>query len=196
MNRNLEVKFKKIHEDAILPARKHDNRVTSPYEEKKVADENAKLQVANPQAFVAGYRVEFPKEIGEDGELTDWVLGTGDTGYDIFSVEDKTVPAGGSAVIDTGIEVAYISPGYWFKIEARSGMGFNHSVQPHAGIIDNPYRGNLGVKLYSFDSDYQVGKGQRIAQLVFYPVLEPCISWSDEKLETERSDKGFGSSGK
>jgi len=60
----------------------------------------------------------------------------GDTGYDIFSVADIVVPARKSAVVPVGLKVGYIQPGYWFKIEARSGLGFKHSVQPHAGIID------------------------------------------------------------
>jgi dUTP pyrophosphatase len=69
-------------------------------------------------------------------------------------------------------------------------------VTPFPGIVDNCYRGNLGVKLYNFSQDhYQVKKGDRIAQMVFYPVVEPTIEWTDEKIETIRNEKGFGSSG-
>ena len=193
----IEVKFKKIHEDAQLPSRKHGNRELNEYERNWIEEENGRFSQAQPEHFAAGYRVGYPMEVNEDGSPSENIMGTGDTGYDIFAVEDKTIPAKGSAIVDTGIEVAYITPGYWFKIEARSGLGFKYSVSPHPGVVDNPYRGNLGTKLYNFSNeDYIVKKGDRIAQMVFYPIVEPQIGWLDEKIDTERNEKGFGSSGK
>ena len=47
-----------------------------------------------------------------------------DTGLDVTSVEDKVVPARGSAVVDVGLEFAHIDSQFWVKIEGRSGMGF------------------------------------------------------------------------
>jgi dUTP pyrophosphatase len=185
-----EIKFKKTNVDAQLPSRKHGNRPISDYEKECIVKENERFEQERPEQFAAGYRVGYPM----DG---DSILGTGDTGYDIFSVEDKVIPANGSAVVDTGIEVAYISPGYWFRIEARSGLGFRYSVAPHPGVIDNPYRGNLSTKLYNHSStDYQVQKGDRIAQIVIYPIVEAELSWAEEKVETPRNEDGFGSSGK
>jgi dUTP pyrophosphatase len=196
-NSRLEVRFKKVHEEAVLPARNHPNRPLTDDEKERLDEENRKFSIANPQAYEHGYRIGFPFENDETGNPTDKVLGTGDSGYDIHCVEDKTIPANGSAVVETGIDLAYISPGFWFKIQPRSGLGFKHGIQPHLGTIDNPYRGNLGVKLYNLSNeDYQVTKGDRIAQMVFYPVIEPVIEWSEEKHETERSEDGFGSSGK
>ena len=193
----VEIKFKKIHPDAQLPMRKHGNRTISDYEQKIMTEENARFSQERPEQYAAGYRVGYPVDRDENGVPTDKLIGTGDTGYDLFSVNDHIVPAGGSTVVDTGIEVAYISPGYWFAIAPRSGLGFKHGIQPHLGTIDNPYRGNLGTKLYNFsDEDYTIKKGDRIAQIVFYPVVEPQIEWSDEKVETARNENGFGSSGK
>ena len=196
-NSRLEVRFKKVHEDAKLPARKHANRELTTDEQEKLDDENRNFSIANPQAFEHGYRVGFPFETDAQGNHTEKVLGTGDSGYDIYCVEDKTVPTRGSVTVETGIQLAYISPGFWFKIQPRSGLGFKHGVQPHSGTIDNPYRGGLEIKLYNLSNvDYQVSKGDRIAQMVFYPVIEPVIVWSEEKHETTRSEDGFGSSGK
>ncbi len=193
----IEVKFKKIHADAQLPTRKHGNRELVSYETNWLTKENERFEQERPEQYAAGYRIGYPQEISETGEITNNIIGTGDTGYDIFAVEDKVIPARGSAVVDTGIEVAYISPGFWFKIEARSGLGFKYSVAPHPGIVDNPYRGNLGIKLYNYsDVPYEVKKGDRIAQMVFYPIVEPHIGWLGEKVDTERNEKGFGSSGK
>ena len=49
-----------------------------------------------------------------------------DTGYDVYSVEDKVIPARGSAVVSVGLKFAFIPEGYWIKVESRSGLGFKH----------------------------------------------------------------------
>lgn len=122
---------------------------------------------------------------------------TGDTGFDVSAVENVIIPAKGDAVVPTGITVAKTPMAVWFLVLPRSGMGFKHGIQPHLGVIDNPYRGDLAIKLYNFsDTDYKVTKGDRIAQIAYFPliVLEP--QWSDTVEETDRGDKGFGNSGK
>lgn len=122
--------------------------------------------------------------------------GTSDTGYDVYSVEDKVIPARGSAVVDVGLEFAYIEPHYWVKIEGRSGLGFKHDIIPHGGIVDNAFRGNAGIKLRNLsDKDYEVKKGDRIAQFVVYPLIDAEISEGDIE-DTDRGAKGFGSSGR
>jgi deoxyuridine 5'-triphosphate nucleotidohydrolase len=119
-----------------------------------------------------------------------------DTGFDVYCVEDKTIPGRGSAVVDVGLDFAYITPGYWVKVESRSGMGFLHGISAHPGIIDNGYRSNAGIKLYNnTDVAYEVKKGDRIAQFVVYKNYDVVV----EEGETEESDRGasgFGSSGK
>lgn len=126
-------------------------------------------------------------------------LAVGDSGYDLVAVEDAFIPRGSSDVVPVGLTLADISPGYWIRIEPRSGLGFKHNIQPHLGVIDNGYRGDLGVKLYNFSSDkdidgYQVKKGDKIAQLVVYPLIQPKFLYTDEVSDTSRGDKGFGSS--
>ena len=129
---------------------------------------------------------------------------TGDTGYDLTAVEDVLIKSASSAVVPVGLTLAYIEPGYWFRIEPRSGLGFKHGIQPHLGVIDNEYRGDMGVKLYNFNciqhnttlSNYQVKKGDRIAQLVVYRLFKPIMKWADEVEETARGEQGFGSTGK
>ena len=192
----IDVKFKKVHDDAKLPTRNHGNRELSDYEVKWLELENARFEQERPEMYASGYRIGFPFEADDSGEPTSLIIGTGDTGYDVFAVEDKVIPAKGSAIVDIGIEVAYVSPGYWFMVCNRSGLGFK-GLRVHPGIIDNGYTGNLGVCMFNFSSnDYKIEKGNKIAQLVFFPIIEPRISWNDEKQKTERGDKGFGSSGR
>ena len=119
-----------------------------------------------------------------------------DTGLDVTSVEDKVIPARGSAVVDVGLMFAYIDHGFWVKVEGRSGLGFKHGISPHPGIIDQGYRGDAGIKLYNnTDVDYEVKAGDRIAQFVVYRNFSVDVS-EGEIMETERGSKGFGSSGK
>ena len=122
--------------------------------------------------------------------------GTGDTGYDLVAVEDVIIPHCEDGVVPVGLTLADMTPGYWLKIEPRSGLGFKHSIQPHLGVIDNGYRGDLGVKLYNFNNtyDYQVKKGDKIAQLVVYKLIQPHCQWALDVTDTKRGDKGFGSS--
>jgi len=123
----------------------------------------------------------------------------GDAGFDLFSVEDVRIEPGEAQVVDVGLKLGYVDPGFFFRIEARSGLGFKKSLQPHFGIIDNGYRGELGVKVYNFSSKVQyIGKGQGCAQLIVYPMVDTDVEFikEEEVNFTERGTKGFGSSDK
>jgi len=121
-----------------------------------------------------------------------------DSGYDVYCIEDKIIPAKGSAVVEVGLTFSYIPENYWIKVESRSGLGFKHSILAHPGIIDNGYRGDAGIKLYNLsDTDYQVKKGDRIAQFVLYPLAPNFeVVFTNTIVPSGRGDKGFGSSGK
>lgn len=119
-----------------------------------------------------------------------------DTGYDVYSIEDKIIPAKGSCVVNVGLKFADIPEGYWLRVESRSGLGFKHSILAHPGIIDNGYRGDAGVKLYNLsDTDYDIKVGDRIAQFVIYMNISMKVEWGNT-VSTDRGEKGFGSSGK
>ena len=121
---------------------------------------------------------------------------TGDIGADLYSVEGTTIPARGRGVVQVGLTVGYIEPGYYFLISPRSGLGFKHSIQPHLGRIDNQYRGDIGVLLYNFsDKDYNVNKGDRVAQIEFHTLIQPDFSWTEIPEASTRGSNGFGSSG-
>ncbi len=119
-----------------------------------------------------------------------------DTGMDVTSIQDVTIPARGSAIVDVGLKFAYIESGFWVKVEGRSGLGFKHGIIPHPGIIDEGYRGDAGIKLYNLtDVDYNVKAGERIAQFVVYANYPVEVS-EGTVVDSERGDKGFGSSGR
>ena len=119
-----------------------------------------------------------------------------DTGMDVTCDEDFVIPAHGSAVVGVGLKFAFIEPGYWVKVEGRSGLGFKHGIMPHPGIIDEGYRGDAGVKLYNLTGrDYEGKAGDRIAQFVVYANY-PVEVTEGAVEESARGEKGFGSSGK
>lgn len=131
-----------------------------------------------------------------------------DAGLDLRATEDKIVPAGGSAVFDTGVHVelpcffhfvnekeidCVFTAGF---LKSKSGLNVNHNITSD-GVIDMGYRGSIRVKLYNHGTeDYHVKRGDKISQLVILPVLTPTMELVDELAETERGENGFGSSGR
>lgn len=122
---------------------------------------------------------------------------TGDSGYDMTAVEDTIIPSHGAALVPVGLTLASVPEGLWLKIESRSGLQFRHNIHAFGGIIDNSYTGDMGVRLINnSDVDYQVKKGDRIAQLVLYPLIAAPTEWAEEVDKTERGANGFGSTGR
>lgn len=119
-----------------------------------------------------------------------------DAGWDLFAVESVTVPSHKTLLVPVGLKLAYLEPGYWIRVESRSGLSFKHSVLAHPGVIDQNYRGDLGVLLYNHgQADYVVNKGDRIAQLVLHFNIMMVVGFGLVQ-STDRGEKGFGSSGK
>lgn len=121
-----------------------------------------------------------------------------DAGLDLTSAEDLEIPAGGRALVDTGISLA-LPPGTVGLVCPRSGLAAKHgiTVLNGPGIVDAGYRGPIKVALHNTDPSEPFGLrvGDRIAQLVVVPVLAPALQEVDDLDATERAASGFGSSG-
>lgn len=110
-----------------------------------------------------------------------------------------TIPAGGRAVIPTGIAIALPSAQYVALVFARSGLGIKHGVAPAncVGVIDSDYRGEIMVGLQnSGESDYTIQPADRIAQLMITPVVQAQVELVEELDDTDRGAGGFGSTGR
>lgn len=84
------------------------------------------------------------------------------------------------------------------QVRPRSGLALKHgiTVLNSPGTIDAGYRGEIGVILINHGKEpFTIEKGMRIAQLVVQYVPQVFIEETDELSDTERGDKGFGSSG-
>ena len=121
----------------------------------------------------------------------------GDAGLDLFSVEEKTIPPGESAIIKTGI-VIQLPPNTEAQIRPRSGLALKHrvTVLNTPGTIDHGYRGEVKVILFNHGkTEFVVEEGKKIAQMVIKPVLTVEVTRVEELSETRRGEGGFGSTG-
>ena len=120
----------------------------------------------------------------------------GDAGVRHRAYEAELAP-GERAIVGTGVAVA-IPDGYAGLVVPRSGLAARHglTIVNTPGLIDSGYRGELKVILLNTDppEPFVVEPGMRIAQLVVVPVATPTPLDVAELPETERGEKGFGSS--
>ena len=128
-----------------------------------------------------------------------------DAGYDLRTPYDVFIPAGGFAIIDTGVHMA-IPKGYVGFLKSKSGLNVRDHLTGE-GVIDCGYTGSIVVKLYHnipwwniwgriFRKGKHFKRGDKIIQIVLLPIIKPDIEIVDELEKTERGDGGFGSTGR
>lgn len=116
-------------------------------------------------------------------------------GLDLSSAEDCVVPSRGKYVVRTDLMIA-IPLGTYGRIAPRSGLAIKHFIDVGAGVIDSDYRGAVNVVLFNHSKkDFEIAKGDRIAQLILERFLLPTIVETDSLDETVRGSDGFGSTG-
>ena len=123
----------------------------------------------------------------------------GDAGADLYAREDAHLACGGGrALVPTGIVVA-LPVGFGGFVLPRSGLALRHGVTclNTPGLVDPGYRGELAVLLVNTDpsEDYEVRRGDRIAQLVLAPVARALYDELPALDPTVRAGGGFGSTG-
>ncbi|SAM82407.1 probable dUTP pyrophosphatase [Ustilago bromivora] len=116
-------------------------------------------------------------------------------GYDLYASERVVLPRGGRKVVQTGICLA-IPTGHYGRVAPRSGLASKHGIDVGAGVIDEDYRGLLGVLLFNLgDADFTINEGDRIAQLIIEKISTPKVQQVESLDETLRGEGGFGSTG-
>lgn len=121
-------------------------------------------------------------------------------GADLKAAIDGTVviPPGGRRLIPTGIRLE-LPAGYEAQVRPRSGLALKRGVTVlnSPGTIDSDYRGEVGVILINHgEADFEIAKGDRIAQMVVSPVTSVEFVPIFELNETARGAGGFGSTGR
>ena len=113
--------------------------------------------------------------------------------------EVLVIRPGERALIPTGLAISPEDRNTVAVIAGRSGLGIKHGVTlaNGIGVIDADYRGEIGVGLINRGSeDFEVRRGDRIAQMMFLPVYHASFAVCEELDETARGAGGFGSTGK
>ncbi len=124
----------------------------------------------------------------------------GDAGADLVAREGAVLaPRGGRALVPTGIAIA-IPDGYAGFVQPRSGLALRHGVTVlnTPGLIDAGYRDELRVCLVNLDpvAEYEVHRGDRVAQLVIQPVERATFVPAEELTQSARGLGGFGHTGR
>lgn len=120
----------------------------------------------------------------------------GDAGFDLCASEPVTVQSGDVVQVPTGIALE-IPEGYVGLIWDKSGLAQKKRLKTLGGVIDSGYRGEVFVGIVNLgDASYTFEVGDKVAQMLIQKVEVPKIVEVDELNDSERGEKGFGSTGK
>jgi len=139
----------------------------------------------------------YVKKLNEDAKIPEY-MSENAVGADVTSIENVIVPVGKVKLVKTGL-APEIPNNLEIQVRSRSGLAAKNGVfvLNSPGTIDPDYTGEIGVILANFgEKDFEVKKGDRIAQLV---ISEKPLAQFKEKIgdlkETERGSGGFGHTG-
>jgi dUTP diphosphatase len=122
----------------------------------------------------------------------------GDAGLDLAAAEGVVLAPGARAVVGTGLAVA-VPEGHAGFVQPRSGLAARHGITivNAPGLVDSGYRGEVKVVLLNTgDEPFAVEPGMRIAQFVVLPIAAVELVEVADLPETERGERGYGSSGR
>lgn len=136
------------------------------------------------------------KKIDDSAIIPNYAHNT-DSGMDLYSIEDKIIRPGETALIKTGLKIE-LPQNTEAQIRPKSGIALKNSVTVlnTPGTIDEGYTGEIQVILINHgERVYKVNKGEKIAQMVIMPVIRVQVEEVNELQETSRGLGGFGSTG-
>ncbi|MEZ5448091.1 MAG: dUTP diphosphatase [Thiolinea sp.] len=144
------------------------------------------------------YRILDPR-IGTEFPLPQYAT-AGSAGMDLRACLDQplTLEPGQTELIPTGLAIHIADPGLAAVILPRSGLGHKHGIVLGnlTGLIDSDYQGQLFISCWNRSGQtFVIAPGERIAQLVFVPVVQAELQQVDSFDESARGSGGFGHSG-
>lgn len=137
--------------------------------------------------------------IGKEFPLPEYAT-DGSAGLDLRACLDRPLQLGmgNTALLPTGLAIHIADPHIAAVILPRSGLGHKHGIVLGnlVGLIDSDYQGQLQISCWNRGNDhFTIQPGDRIAQLVFVPVVRAAFTLVDEFAESDRGEGGFGHSG-
>lgn len=125
----------------------------------------------------------------------------GSAGVDLCACLDQalTIAPGATHLIPTGIAIHIADPGLAAMLLPRSGLGHKHGIVLGnlVGLIDSDYQGQVQVSCWNRgQKDFTIEPGERIAQMVFVPVVQVEFDVVEEFVTSQRGAGGFGHTGR
>jgi len=125
----------------------------------------------------------------------------GSAGLDLRACLDQplVITPQETVLLSTGISIYIADPKLAAVILPRSGLGHKHGIVLGnlVGLIDSDYQGELKISCWNRSQEpFTVHSGERVAQLVFIPVVQTAFEIVNEFIQTDRGEGGFGSSGR
>ncbi len=118
-----------------------------------------------------------------------------DAGLDLYALEDCHLKSGAGTVVRTGVAIA-LPTGFVAWVADRSSLA-KRGLKTAGGVIDAGYRGEIHIIFWNLSQEpLHLKKGERIAQLLIFPIGTPSVLAVQELETTQRGLKGFGSTGK
>ena len=138
---------------------------------------------------------DFNQEFGLPQYATD-----GSAGLDLRACIEQPLKVASreTVLIPTGLAIHIKDNNMAATILPRSGLGHKHGLVLGnlVGLIDSDYQGQLFVSCWNrSDKDYTINRGDRIAQMVFVPIIQAQFEVVEEFNDSERGEGGFGHSG-
>ena len=138
--------------------------------------------------------------LGDTIDLPDYATG-GSAGLDLRACLDNniTISPGETILIPTGLAIHIDDPSLASVLLPRSGLGHKHGIVLGnlVGLIDSDYQGQVFVSCWNrSQTPFEIVIGERIAQMVFVPVVQVGFEQVDEFSSSERGTGGFGHTGR
>lgn len=138
--------------------------------------------------------------LGDTIELPDYAT-SGSAGLDLRACldDDLTLEPGATTLIPTGLAIHIDDPSLAAVILPRSGLGHKHGIVLGnlVGLIDSDYQGQLFVSCWNrSQTAFTIAVGERIAQMIFVPVVQVAFEQVEEFSSSERGTGGFGHTGR
>lgn len=138
--------------------------------------------------------------LGDTIELPDYAT-TGSAGLDLRACLDEniTLAPGETMLIPTGLAIHIDDPGLAAVLLPRSGLGHKHGIVLGnlVGLIDSDYQGQIFVSCWNRgQTAFEIVVGERIAQMVFIPVVQVAFEQVGTFTSSERGTGGFGHTGR
>lgn len=138
--------------------------------------------------------------LGRDFPLPEYAT-PGSAGMDLRACieEPLEIAPGETRLIPTGLAIHIGDPDLAAVLLPRSGLGHKHGIVLGnlVGLIDSDYQGELKVSCWNRgDSAFTIAVGERLAQMVFVPVVRAAFEVVDDFAQSERGVGGFGHSGR